>query len=261
MTHYRNRTSDSMPCLSVGVAYMTVEWHISRRMEPRAHFYVKPSMNTATTMNSAAEEAIATRSNVLAPSPVRRFTEPDWLAPIPGFTLLHHVTSHAALDATDYTNDHADTSGYVDANEYGENPAAQRSLLSPAPSDAGYSPIPLATPNAVIRRLVTIALETASGHRPPSKLSPDDFAPVVRQSLTTLSRLSTSPHAPIVAGRLIMVHCSTNEAEGERPRFVEFCGTWQARLPRSHQPGRVRILAGKAAKTRTSYRIATLRFM
>ncbi|WP_340054926.1 hypothetical protein [Corynebacterium parakroppenstedtii] len=224
-------------------------------------------MNTATTMNSAAEEKIATRSKAVVPSPVRRFTEPDWLVPIPGFTLLHHVTNRAILDASkyvdngEYTNDHADTSGYVDTNEYLENPPAQPALLSPPPSETDSSPIPLATPTAVIRRLVTIALETASGHRPPSKLSSDDFAPVVRQSLTTLSRLSTSPHAPIVAGRLIMVHCSTNEAEGERPRFVEFCGTWQARLPRSHQPGRIRILAGKAAKTRTSYRITTLRFM
>ncbi|WP_337447714.1 hypothetical protein [Corynebacterium pseudokroppenstedtii] len=212
-------------------------------------------------MNSAAEEAIATESNAIAPPSARRFTEPDWLAPIPGFTLLHHVTSHAVLDASEYANEHADPSGYMDTTEYVENPPAQPALLSPAPSDAGSSTIPLATPNAVIRRLVTIALETASGHRPPSKLSPDDFAPVVRQSLTTLSRLSTSPHAPIVAGRLIMIHCSTNEAEGERPRFVEFCGTWQARLARSRQPGRVRILAGKAAKTRTSYRITTLRFM
>ena len=212
-------------------------------------------MSTATTMNSATEEAIATRSNVIVPSPARRFTEPDWLKPIPGFTLLHQVTSHTTLDNGDHT------SGYADTTEFSKNPPTQPALLSPTPSENDYSSIPTATPTAVIRRLVTIALETASGHRPPSKLSPDDFAPVVRQSLTTLSRLSSNPHAPIVAGRLIMVHCSTNEAEGERPRFVEFCGTWQARLPRSHQPGRVRILAGKVAKTRTSYRITTLRFM
>ena len=230
-------------------------------MEPSAHFYVESSMNTATTMNSAAEEAIATESNTIALPSARPFTEPDLLKPIPGFTLLHHITSRAVLDASEHPNDHVDTNKYVATNEYVGNPPAQAALLGPTPSETSYSPIPLATPTAVIRRLVTIALETASGHRPPSKLSPDDFAPVVRQSLTTLSRLSTSPHAPIVAGRLIMVHCSTNEAEGERPRFVEFCGTWQARGPRSHQPGRVRLLAGKAAKTRTSYRITTLRFM
>lgn len=224
-------------------------------------------MNTATTVNSTAD-AIATGANsvamptdAIAPSPLRRFTEPDWLAPIPGFTLLHHVTSRAVLDASAHPNDYVDTNEYAATSKYVDNPPAQAALLSPIPPETSYSPIPLATPTAVIRRLVTIALETASGHRAPSKLSPDDFAPVVRQSLTTLSRLSTSPHAPIVAGRLIMVHCSTNEAEGERPRFVEFCGTWQARGPRSHQPGRVRILAGKAAKTRTSYRITALRFM
>lgn len=194
-------------------------------------------------MTSAAD-AIATRQ-------ARHITEPGWLTPIPEFTLLHQATRHTALDAATY----------ADTNDYVEDPPAQPVLLTPTPSETSDSPIPLATPTAVIRRLVTIALETASGHRPPSKLSPEDFAPVVRQSLTTLSRLSSSPHAPVVAGRLIMVHCSTNEMEGERPRFVEFCGTWQARLPRSHQPGRVRILAGKAAKTRSSYRVTTLRFM
>ncbi|WP_296106667.1 Rv3235 family protein [uncultured Corynebacterium sp.] len=189
--------------------------------------------------------AATTPGDTTTPPSVRHVHEPDWLNPIPGFTLLHHLNSHAALD----------TSG--DMN----NPPAQTVRLDPRPSETTYSPISLATPTAVIRRLVTIALETASGHRPPSKLSPNDFAPVVRQSLTTLSRLSSSPHAPVAAGRLIMVHCSTNEVEGERPRFVEFCGTWQARLPQAHQPGRVRILAGKAAKSRTSYRVTTLRFM
>lgn len=188
---------------------------------------------------------VATPGDVIIPSPARRVMETDWLNPIPGFTLLHQVTIRAAMA----------TSGYV------ENRPVQAVQLGSTPPETSYSPIPQATPAAVIRRLVTIALETASGHRPPSKLSPDDFAPVVRRSLTTLSRLSSSPHASVVAGRLIMVHCSTNEVEGERPRFVEFCGTWQARLPRSHQPGRVRILAGKAAKTRTSYRVTTLRFM
>jgi len=164
-------------------------------------------MNTATTMNSAVEEAIATGASAVVPSQAQHVTEPGWLVPIPGFTLLHHVTSRVAMDATEYANDHADTSGYMDTVKYVSNPPAQPALLDPTPSETSYSPIPLATPTAVIRRLVTIALETASGHRPPSKLSPDDFAPVVRQSLTTLSRLSTSPHAPIVAGRLIMVHC------------------------------------------------------
>ncbi|WP_207938500.1 hypothetical protein, partial [Pseudomonas sp. 86_A] len=145
-------------------------------------------MNTATTMNSAAEEAIATESNAIAPPSARPFIEPDLLKPIPGFTLLHHVTSRAVLDASEHPNDHVDTNKYVATNEYVGNPPAQAALLGPTPSETSYSPIPLATPTAVIRRLVTIALETASGHRPPSKLSPDDFAPVVRQSLTTLSR-------------------------------------------------------------------------
>ncbi|XIE86756.1 hypothetical protein ACGE24_09265 [Corynebacterium kroppenstedtii] len=196
-------------------------------------------------------------------------TTPYNLTPIPGFTLLHHVCDERPLLTPQ--DDTATT-------DVGSLPRPQSSSTTSLPVTGGCpqgggepprarqenqppSSTPVATPSAVIRRLVTIALETASGHRPPSKLSADDFGPVVRQSLTTLSRLSSSPHPPLSGGRLIMVHCSTNTAEGDRPRFVEFCGTWRAESSRSGLPSTVRVLAGKAAKSRTSYRITTLRFM